>query len=339
MTGADEGVSPSTAHFPCRIVATAGAERLDRFLAEALGVPGISRSLVQRAIAAGMVLVDGRPGKDAQRLGPGAEIVVAGLPRAVGPSLEPEPIPLRVLYEDDHIAVIDKPRGLVVHPATGNPKGTLVNALLARYGSLESDGDIEADAPDGSLLEFGADVRPGIVHRLDKDTTGLLVVARTAVAGAGLRRQIAMRQMSRRYFALVRGTPPARFTVDAPIGRSSDRRFMAVVQGGRPARSHAARLEAFPGEPPYALLEVRLETGRTHQIRVHMAFSGYPLAGDPAYGRPTLDAAAGLELAGQALHAHRLEFTHPIDERPLAFEAPLPGDLSLALDRLRGRTP
>jgi len=335
-----QGVLPGAAApaFPCVLVAAAGAERLDRFVTAALGAPGISRSLVQRAIAAGLVAVDGRVGKEAQRLPAGAEVVVAGLPKSEGPSLEPEPIPLRVLYEDDHLAVIDKPRGLVVHPAAGNPKGTLVNALLARYGRLESDGD-EQDPEDAAAgtLAYGADVRPGIVHRLDKDTTGLMVVARTAIAGADLRRQIGMRQMSRRYLALVRGTPPEHFTVDAPIGRSADRRRMAVVEGGRPARSHAQRLAHFPGKPPYALLEVRLETGRTHQIRVHLAFSGYPVAGDPVYGRPAVDAAAGLELDGQALHAYRLEFTHPVTERPLAFEAPQPADLAAALARLAAR--
>lgn len=311
----------------------AGADRLDRFVTEALGVPGISRSMVQRAIASGMVTVDGHPGRDAQRLSSGSVVEVAGLPRGQAPSLAPEAIPLRVVFEDEHLAVIDKPRGLVVHPATGNPTGTLVNALLARYGELEgSQGERDEDA-----LEFGADVRPGIVHRLDKDTTGLLVVARTAEAGAGLRRQIAMREMARRYLALVRGSPPDRFTVDAPIGRSADRRRMAVVEGGRPARSHATRQEAFPGSPAYALLEVRLETGRTHQIRVHMAFSGYPLAGDPIYGRPAVDVGAGLELAGQALHAFRLEFAHPVTGELLAIEAPLPADFRAALEHLRRR--
>ncbi len=340
MTGRDGGVSAGgVPPFPCRLVAEAGAERLDRFVVEALGAPGISRSLVQRAIAAGMVRVDGRPGRDAQRVPPGAEVLVEGLPRPEPPSLEPQPIPLRVVYEDDQLAVIDKPRGLVVHPAAGNPKGTLVNALLARYGSLESDGDDDPDAAAPGSLEFGADVRPGIVHRLDKDTTGLLVVARTTIAGASLRRQIAMRQMSRQYLALVRGAPPARFTVDAPIGRSPDRRRMAVVQQGRSARSHAVRLEVFQGDPPYALLEVRLETGRTHQIRVHMAFSGYPLACDPVYGRPAIDAAAGVHLTGQALHAYRLEFAHPIGGQPLTFEAPMPGDIAAALQRLRERAP
>jgi 23S rRNA pseudouridine1911/1915/1917 synthase len=326
--------------FPQRLVAAAGAERLDRFLTEALGMPGISRSVVQRAIARGMVTVDGRPGREAQRLPAGAVVVVAGLPRAEAPSLAPEAIPLRVVYEDEAIAVIDKPRGLVVHPAAGNPKGTLVNALLARYGRLEADdagGDPGEAGGDGDALEFGDDVRPGIVHRLDKDTTGLLVVARTAFAGAGLRRQIAMREMSRRYLALVRGSPPERFTVDAPIGRTPDRRRMAVVEGGRPARSHVERREQFPGDPPYALLEVRLETGRTHQIRVHLAFAGYPLAGDRLYGRPALDAAAGLELPGQALHAYRLELEHPVSGERLALEAPLPPDFDAALERLRAR--
>ena len=326
MSGADR---PGPA-FPQHLRAASGAERLDRFVTEALGAPGISRSLVQRAIAAGLVTVDGAPGREGMRLRPGAAVVVEGLPRAEAAALRPEALPLRVVYEDDDIAVIDKPRGLVVHPATGNPSGTLVNALLARYGSLEGERG-------GDALGFGEDVRPGIVHRLDKDTTGLLVVARTAAAGSGLRRQIAMREMSRRYLALVRGRPPERFTVDAPIGRSPDRKRMAVVEGGRAARSHAERREAFPGTPPYALLLVRLETGRTHQIRVHMAFSGYPVAGDALYGRPEADREAGLELPGQALHAHRLEFAHPVTGAPLAFESPPPPDFLEACRVLRQR--
>jgi len=322
--------------FPHRLVAGAGAERLDRFVTAALGAPGISRALVQRAIAQGVVLVDGRPGRDAQRLAPGAVVEVLALPRADAPSLRPEAIPLRVVYEDEHIAVIDKPRGLVVHPAKGNPDGTLVNALLARYGELEGADGSEA-ASEEAGLDYGADVRPGIVHRLDKDTTGLIVVARTAEAGAGLRRQIAMREMSRRYLALVRGSPPERFSVDAPIGRSPDRRRMAVVEGGRPARTHLLRLETFPGQPAYALLEARLETGRTHQIRVHLAFASQPVAGDPLYGRPAVDEAAGLRLTGQALHAHRLEFEHPVRGDHLEFEAPLPADFEGALAQLRQR--
>jgi 23S rRNA pseudouridine1911/1915/1917 synthase len=328
------------APFPCRLVAAAGAERLDRFVTEALGMPGISRSLVQRAIAEGLVLVDGRPGREGQRLPPGTAVEVLGLPRRPAPSLEPEPLPLRVVYEDDHLAVIDKPRGLVVHPAAGTPKGTLLNALLARYGELEgtsAQGDPGEDDDEGVGLEYGGDLRPGIVHRLDKDTTGLMVVARTPLAGAALRRQIAAREMVRRYLALVGGSPPERFTVDAPIGRAPDRRRMAVVEGGRPARTHAQRLESFPGKPPYALLEVRLETGRTHQIRVHMAFAGFPVAGDPLYGQPVLDAAAGLDLPGQALHAYHLEFEHPATGQRMVFEAPLPPDFQQALERLRQR--
>jgi 23S rRNA pseudouridine1911/1915/1917 synthase len=325
--------------FPQRLVAAAGADRLDRFVTAALGAPGISRTMVQRAIAAGMVRVDGAPGRESMRVPPGATVVVDGLPRPESPSLEPEAIPLRVVYEDEHMAVIDKPRGLVVHPAAGNPSGTLVNALLARYGRLEVGDDGGAppeDAGDG-LADFGDDVRPGIVHRLDKDTTGLLAVARTAAAGAGLRRLIAMREMSRRYLALVQGRPPQSFSVDAPIGRAADRRRMAVAQGGRPARSHAERVERFAGPPPYALLDVRLETGRTHQIRVHMAFSGYPVAGDRLYGRPADDAAAGLRLTGQALHAYRLDFPHPVTAEPLSLRSPLPPDFAEALESLRSR--
>ncbi len=322
--------------FPCRLVAARGAERLDRFLTEALGAPGLSRTAVQRAIAMDMVRVDGRPGSAGQRLAAGAVVEVGGVPRAPGPSLEPEAIPLRVVYEDEHLAVIDKPRGLVVHPAAGNPRGTLVNALLARYGSLEGVAAEDAAAAGRNSLEFGDDVRPGIVHRLDKDTTGLLVVARTAEAGAGLRLQIGRHTMVREYWALVRGSPRERLRIDAPIGRAPDRRRMAVVADGRQACTHVRCLERLGGpSAPYTLCEVRLETGRTHQIRVHLAFCGFPVAADPLYGRPEADRAAGLELQGQALHAFRLSFRHPVTDRALTFEAPPPPDFARVLEHLR----
>ncbi len=318
--------------FPCHLVAAEGAERLDRFVTEALGAPGISRRTVQKAIAQGMVRINGVPGKDAQKVAPGQVVEVLSLPLPESPSLTPEHIPLRIVYEDQHLAVVDKPRGLVVHPAAGTPSGTLVNALLARYGEMEG----ERGDP-GEPTAFGRDLRPGIVHRLDKDTTGLLVVARTAEAGAGLRQQIAVRDMARRYLALVWGLPPATCVIDAPIGRSADRKRMAVTDRGRPARTHVRRLEAFPGETPYALLEVGLETGRTHQIRVHMAFSGHAVAGDALYGRPERDRLAGLDLAGQALHAYRLEFAHPVNGERLRFESPLPPDFAATLEFLRAR--
>ncbi len=330
-------MSPLAPVFPCRLVAAQGAERLDRFLTEALGAPGLSRTAVQRAIAMDLVRVDGKPGAAGQRLAAGAVIEVDGVPRAEGPSLEPEPIPLRVVYEDEHLAVIDKPRGLVVHPAAGSPRGTLVNALLARYGVLEGmAAEDAAQQPARGALEFGDDVRPGIVHRLDKDTTGLLVVARSAEAGAGLRRQIGQRTMVREYLALVRGSPRERLRIDAPIGRAPDRKRMAVVAGGRHACTHVRCVERLGSTAaPYTLCEVRLETGRTHQIRVHLAFCGFPVAADPLYGRPEADRVAGLELQGQALHAFRLSFQHPVTGLALSFEAPIPPDLAQALDRLR----
>jgi 23S rRNA pseudouridine1911/1915/1917 synthase len=305
---------------------------LDRFITEALGAPGVSRRTVQRAIAQGLVRVNGLPAKDAQRLAPGQVVEVLGLPIQESPQLAPEPIPLQIVYEDDSLAVVDKPRGLVVHPAAGTPSGTLVNALLARYGEMEG----ERGDP-GEPSAFGSDLRPGIVHRLDKDTTGLLVVARTAEAGAALRRQIAVRDMSRRYLALVRGRPPAKCVIDAPIGRGADRKRMVVTDRGRPARTHIQRLEQYSGEQVYALVEARLETGRTHQIRVHMAFAGHPVAGDVLYGQPERDRLAGLELAGQALHAYRLEFEHPLTGERVRFDSPLPPDFAAALEMLRAR--
>ncbi len=318
--------------FPCRLVAAEGADRLDRFVTEALGAPGVSRRTVQKAIAQGMVRVNGLPGKDAQKVAPGQVVEVLSLPVPESPRLTPEHIPLRIVYEDPHLAVVDKPRGLVVHPAAGTPSGTLVNALLARYGEMEG----ERGDP-GEPTAFGQDMRPGIVHRLDKDTTGLLVVARTAQAGAGLRQQIAVRAMSRRYLALVWGRPPATCVIDAPIGRSADRKRMTVTDGGRSARTHVQRRESFPGEVPYTLVEARLETGRTHQIRVHMAFAGHAVAGDALYGQPERDRGAGLDLAGQALHAFRLEFAHPVTGEALQFESPLPPDFAAAVTFLRAR--
>jgi 23S rRNA pseudouridine1911/1915/1917 synthase len=308
---------------PRRFVAPEGGVRLDRFLAEALAGEAGSRSQVRRAIDQGLVRVDGRPAKAGQRLRAGAVVEVEGLPRPPASHLEPAPLPIRIVYEDEHLVVVDKPRGVVVHPAPGHWEGTLVHGLLHRYGGLEP----------GT-----GDLRPGVVHRLDKDTTGLLVVARTPEAGSALRRQLADRTLGREYLALVRGEPPERFTVDAPIGRDPTSRLrMAVRADGRPARTHGEVRERFPGRPPYALVALRLETGRTHQIRVHLASSGFPVAGDGVYGAAEEDRAAGLELGGQALHAWRLRLLHPATGEPMAFAAEPPPDFAAALERLRAR--
>lgn len=366
------------------VIPAEGGQRLDRFLAQALAPLEVSRTAVQRAIRAGLVRVDGRPGKGGERAAPGARIELLGLPAPELVPLQPEPCPLVIVYEDDDLVVVDKPRGMVVHPAPGSRHGTLVHALLARYGSLEGMsspagggvstawcGEGRATAPPGGGrgvggegrvargggswsaeakarpdvgpvqgtddVRPGTDPRPGIVHRLDKDTTGLLLVARTVAAGAALRRQIAAREVRREYLGIARGLPPERWTVDAPIGRAADRQRMAVVTGGRAAVTHGTVLERFAGVPPYALVALRLETGRTHQIRVHLSAAGYPLAGDRVYGQPEQDAAAGLRLAGQALHAFRLQLRHPVTGVALCLEADPPADFRVALDVLRMR--
>lgn len=291
----------------------AAGMRLDRFLAERAEL-GLSRSRIQQLIREGRVRVDGRPARPSQPVRPGSRVWVQ-VPPPEPLEAVPEAIPLDVVYEDADLLVICKPRGMVVHPAPGHRSGTLVNALLVHCRDLAG---------------IGGALRPGLVHRLDRDTTGLLVVAKTEHAYRHLAAQLKRREMERRYLALVRGVPPPEGTVDAPIGRDPRRRVrMAVVPDGRPARTHFRVLEAFGDR--YALLEARLETGRTHQIRVHLASIGHPVAGDPLYG----GRAGELGLAGQALHAYRLAFTHPRSGERLAFEAPLPADFAAALERLR----
>ncbi len=302
-----------------RVPPDAHGERVDTYLAQFTQL-GPSRSYVQRLIARGYVHVNGRPVKAAYRVAEGDEVWVLVPPPESPADLKPERIPLDVVYEDDHLIVINKPRGMVVHPAAGNPSGTLVNALLAYSPKLSGIAGV---------------MRPGIVHRLDKDTTGLLVVAKTNEAHLGLTRQLKEHDIQRIYWAIVRGQPGERAgIVDAPIGRHPhDRLRMAVVPDGRPAVTHYTVLERFGA---YSLLEVRLETGRTHQIRVHMAYIGYPIAGDPVYGAGRGSKARGeLGLRGQALHARELRFRHPVTEEPMQFVAPLPQDFEAALETLR----
>lgn len=297
----------------------AHGERVDLYLSQFTPV-GPSRAYVQRLIARGLVQVNGRPTKASHRVVRGDRVWVLVPPPERPEELKPEALPLDVVYEDSHILVVNKPRGMPVHPGVGNPSGTLVNALLARYPSLSGIAGV---------------LRPGIVHRLDKDTTGLLVVARTNDAHLGLTRQLKERTIRRVYWAIVRGQPGVEAgLIDAPIGRHPhDRLRMAVVAAGRPARTHFRVLERF-GD--YSLLEVQLETGRTHQIRVHMAYIGHPIAGDPVYGAGRGQRARGeLGLQAQALHARELSFRHPVSGEPMHFVAPLPEDMERALGRLR----
>ena len=293
-------------------------ERLDRAVAARL--PDLSRSYVQTLIDQGRILVDGRPRKASWRLSAGEQIAVA-IPPPVPGDLRPEAIPLRVLYEDADLLVIDKPAGMVVHPAPGHAAGTLANAVLAHAPEVRVNGS----------------VRPGIVHRLDKETSGLLVVAKHERALAALQAQFQARETLKLYLALLEGVvEPEEGTIDAPIGRDPrNRQRMAVLREGRPAVSHFRVVERFAR---HTLVEVRPETGRTHQIRVHCAFIGHPVAGDPVYGpgRRGSRGARGpeLPLERQFLHAARLGF-RALDGAWREFESPLPPDLAAALDALR----
>jgi 23S rRNA pseudouridine1911/1915/1917 synthase len=308
------------------VPAANAGQRLDRFLTERL--PGFTRSAVRRLIAAGRVHVDGRrapkPGLDLRRA---ARLEVV-LPADEGSSPEPESIPLRVVHEDEHLLVIDKPAGLVVHPGHGRRRGTLVNALLARRTPLSRRG-----SPD----------RPGIVHRLDAGTSGLLVVAKTDAAYDALTAAFARRRVEKRYLAVVWGrvSPPSG-TIDRPLGRSRSNPLKMAVAGraGRAALSRYETLERLAG---FALLAVRPETGRTHQIRVHLQSIGHPIVGDPRYGgrqwRGVLDPArrnALRRFERLALHAAELSFDHPATGRRLRLAAPLPEELEALLRALRG---
>ena len=284
--------------------------RLDLCLSE---VTELSRSRAQSLIEAGLVTLNGRPCRQKDGVRPG-DTVRYTLPEAKPIELLPENIPLDIVYEDEDICVINKPRGMVVHPAVGNESGTLVNALLYHFGALST---------------IGGEIRPGIVHRIDKMTSGLLVVAKNDAAHEGLARQFADHSAHRSYLALVAGNiKEDTGTVDAPIGRHpTDRKRMAVVPNGRRAVTHfqvEARFSAM------TLLSLELETGRTHQIRVHMAHIHHPIIGDTVYstGKNNL----GLE--GQALHGWRLRLTHPKTGEGMTFFAPLPEDMAQALKRL-----
>ena len=289
--------------------------RLDQTLARLL--PEHSRSRLQGWLRAGRIRVDGVAAVDAKRKiwgGERVDIEIVPDPRAVPDAAED--IALSVIHEDADILVIDKPAGLVVHPGSGNWAGTLLNALLHHAPQLE------------------AIPRAGIVHRLDKETSGLLVVAKTLEAQTDLVRQLQARTVRRHYLALVHGVVARDGSVDAPIGRHPTQRVkMAVVADGRQARTHYSVLERFDAA---TLLECRLETGRTHQIRVHMASIGHPLVGDPTYGRRGVAASAALAgFPRQALHAWRLALLHPRTRAELAWEAPLPADFAGLLKRLR----
>jgi 23S rRNA pseudouridine1911/1915/1917 synthase len=300
------------------VPAAAAGERIDQALAALL--PAHSRSRLQQWIRDGRVLVDGRTVRSAERVWGGEQLDVSPGTDPQQAAAQPEAIPLQVVHEDDAVIVLDKPAGLVVHPGSGNWQGTLLNALLHHYPSIE------------------ALPRAGIVHRLDKDTSGLMMVARTLTAHTALVRALAARDVERIYRAIVLGRPAPAGEVDRPVGRHPVNRVrMAVVPGGRPALTRFRVVETLAGA---ALVECRLATGRTHQIRVHMEAIGHPVLGDPVYapkaGRLTPPlAAASTALGRQALHAIELAFAHPVTGAPLRFHSPLPPDIQAALDALR----
>jgi 23S rRNA pseudouridine1911/1915/1917 synthase len=294
------------------LTADRGGERLDSFVARRC--PELSRTHAGRLIDEGLVTLDGRQAKRSERVEAGASVSVT-IPPPEEIDLTAEEIPLTIIYQDGDIIVVDKPAGLTVHPAPGHPSGTLVNALLAA-------------CPD--LRGISGTLRPGIVHRLDKDTSGLIVVAKSDRAMRSLQRQLKNREVQKTYLALVHGRlEPREGMIEAPIGRHpKNRKKMAVVSGGREAITKYRMREEIAGGK-HTLLEVEPVTGRTHQIRVHMAALGHPIVGDATYGRRTKI------VDRQFLHAHRLAFAMPLGGRTVEFESPLPADLRVALDALR----
>ena len=298
------------------LIAETEAARIDAYLA---ANTDLTRSKLQKLIKDGAVELNGKSCKAnaAVRAGDAIRLSVPESKNDLLP--EPENIPLDVVYEDADLAVVNKPKGMVVHPAPGNDSGTLVNALLHRFQTLSAS---------------GGESRPGIVHRIDRMTSGLLVVAKNDAAHEALARQFALHTAHREYLCLVHGNlKEDSGTIDAPIGRhKTDRKRMTVTPDGRRAVTHWRVLERFGTE---TFLDVQLETGRTHQIRVHMAYIKHPILGDEVYG----SAAPKLGLDGQALHGYRLTFTHPGTGKTMMFTAPLPEDFRLALARLGGSVP
>jgi 23S rRNA pseudouridine1911/1915/1917 synthase len=300
---------PGPSRFRVRVPSEAAGLRLDRFLA---GLPEVgSRAAAERLLAASSVLVDGAAAEKSARLAGGEEVELERPDSRTRSVLEPQDVGLRVVYEDEHLLVVDKPAGVVVHPSAGHETGTLVHGVLT-LGAAGGEAE-----------------RPGIVHRLDRDTSGLLVVARSEEAHERLKRLVQRRQLERTYLALVRGRPRSRAgRIEAPIGRDRREPTRQSLDTDRP-RDAVTHFELVEQLDEYALLRVRLETGRTHQIRVHLAAIGLPVVGDPAYGVPEP------ALGRQFLHATRLAFTHPFTGEPVEAESPLPPELGRYLEQLR----
>jgi 23S rRNA pseudouridine1911/1915/1917 synthase len=297
------------------IQADEAGQRLDRYLASILS--DMSRTKVQQLIAEEAVLVNGYPGKSGYALRTGDEIRLLSLRlnNRAG-TVKPRQLPLDVVYEDRDLLVVNKTAGMVVHPAPGHQDDTLVNALLTRYPGIQKD---------------GADQRPGIIHRLDKDTSGLIIIAKNAATQAALVEQMKHHEIVKRYLALVEGVVALdQGSIDAPIGRNPrHRQQMAITaKGSREARTHFRVLERFTS---HTLLLLELETGRTHQIRVHLKAIGHPVAGDPIYG--SRSGTRGLTLKRQFLHAYQVKFIHPATAATIELEAALPDDLQAVLDQ------
>lgn len=298
------------------VEAEQSGERVDKFVTDSIDDQGVSRTQVQEWIKAGAVQVDDKVAKANLKVAEGNRVVLI-IPEPEEAAIVPENIPLEVIYEDSDLIVINKKRGMVVHPAPGHSSGTLVNALMYHCKDLSG---------------INGMIRPGIVHRIDKDTTGLLMAAKNDLAHISLAEQLKEHTVTRKYIALVHGNlPHDQGTIDAPIGRDlNDRKLFTVTEhNSRHAVTHFHVLERL-GD--YTIVELQLETGRTHQIRVHMKYIGHPLAGDPVYGRNKTVA-----LKGQALHATLLGFTHPRSGDRLEFEMPLPADFEYVLSSLRSR--
>lgn len=315
MNPTNPKLDKSTEREEWQITPEAAGERIDKHLVDALEAD-VSRSQVQQWIKDGHVQVNGTTCKGSYKLVEGDRIEVT-IPEPEVLDARPEDISLSVVYEDSDVIVINKPRGMVVHPAPGHASGTVVNALLHHCKDLSGINGV---------------LRPGIVHRIDKDTSGLLMAAKNDLAHGSLAAQLKDHSVTRRYLAVVHGNiPHDQGTVDAPIGRDAgDRKLFTVThKGSKHAVTHFAVLERF-GD--FSMLELKLETGRTHQIRVHMKYIGHPLVGDPAYGRPK-----DHEMRGQALHAAVLGFVHPRTGEYLEFQAPMPEDMEQLLKRLRSR--
>lgn len=295
-----------------KIVVDLDNVRLDAYIAKKR--EDLSRVMVQKLIENGNVLVDGKKRKISYKVQVG-EVIELDIPEAKETGIKAEDIPLDIVYEDEDIIVVNKPKGMVVHPANGNPDGTLVNAIMAHCK--------------GSLSGIGGEIRPGIVHRLDKDTSGLLIVAKNDKAHINMSEQIKNREVKKIYIALVRGVVSENeATINMPIGRSTkDRKKMAVRKDGKEAITHFKVLKRYAN---YTLLEVKIDTGRTHQIRVHMAEIGHPVVGDMVYSNGKNE----FGVQGQMLHAKSLDFKHPITGKQMHLEAEVPEGFVSVLNQL-----